>query len=623
MRPRIFALLTSLALALGVLTAGPAGATDESFTLSVSLRTGGGTPVAHSTVVVFGDAGAVGYDKTDDDGVVTFDLPPGEYTVHRGWEAVDPTGVSTPVTLDGTMTLDLVVGRLVAVSGRFIDKVTGKPYPDVVARARSATAPTVTLFGDDQGRFRAYGAPAAYNLWLDHGYEEQNGRLVLEAGTDRTDVTLSVYGPAGVAGKVTAGGSGRRTWIRLDGELWTMSRDDGRLREVLRPGTYTSLAAEGDDQSSRWFTTYHGNTVREPDARPFVVSSGRTTTIDIPLIRSATVTGKVVGRDGRPVRYTGVHLQNLDRAGSADTVTDSYGRFTAHGLASGKAALWVVDDEDSVPAMATRTLTVSQGATTTLSTITLADDAIVYGRVLTTGSSTMDQDVTLTRADGEPIGTFRPDYDGYVGWAALPAGTYYVHVDGANIRRKVVVSAHKVASFGTLRRGPLTQVSGYVTTSSGAPAANAKVVAWDRYSTSYKVTRTNSRGYFSLTAVRSGSYTLVATPAGGTDAATRVTISVTSGKKLSRNLRLPKGATVTGLVVNSAGKPAIGVWATTVDGRKVATDKTGRYTLTGLRPGATRVYISDDTYVGGYRDTSVAVTAKSGAKVTAPKATVR
>ena len=51
---------------------------------------------------------------------------------------------------------------------------------------------------------------------------------------------------------------------------------------------------------------------------------------------------------------------------------------------------------------------------------------------------------------GVLVATVRPEADGFVGIGGLAAGTYDVHVDGANLRRKVVVKAHQTVSWGTL-----------------------------------------------------------------------------------------------------------------------------------------------------------------------------
>lgn len=96
-----------------------------------------------------------------------------------------------------------------------------------------------------------------------------------------------------------------------------------------------------------------------------------------------------------------------------------------------------------------------------------------------------------------------------------------------------------------------------------------------------------------------------------------------AGKDSVRDVRLGKGATVTGVVVNAKGKPAIGVTVWSPEGRKAVTGKDGRYTLTGVKAGKLTLKITDPDYVGGYRDATTRVTAKAGAKATAARATVR
>lgn len=83
------------------------------------------------------------------------------------------------------------------------------------------------------------------------------------------------------------------------------------------------------------FTTYGGNTSREPDAKKYAVAAGSTTTIDVEMVASATVEGKVVDEDGKPVAGASVSAWHLTRDGGERSETDAQGRYVIHGLGSG------------------------------------------------------------------------------------------------------------------------------------------------------------------------------------------------------------------------------------------------------------------------------------------------
>ncbi|MCR6649847.1 MAG: carboxypeptidase regulatory-like domain-containing protein [Cellulomonas sp.] len=633
MRTRIAASIGALVLSLGVLLAPAASAADETYTVTATVTTRGGTPIPYAAIEIRPagapeDADPIARQETASDGsAILKGVAVGDYVVtYTEWRQSIP--VAATVTVDGHETVSFVDEKLVALSARLVDDETGKAVDDgwVKGRPRVGGYSFLNLIGDADGRGTTFALAGTYDLWTVAGGGSHNymptrvGTVTLRVGQDVTGRVYRLVRQPQIKGRVTAGGKGKSVWIHGSPNFSTTSGPNGRFSSYEAPGSYV-LHVPGD---VGYFTTYSGSTVRRPDAEKIVVRPGRDSVADIALVQRATVTGRVVGRDGRPAKGIAVYAANVDRTGRVNATTDRDGRYTLRGLATGQVSIVAQGGTSSLPAEGKATVWARQGETVAAKQITLMDDAIIYGQVKTTGSSPTKQDVSLSTSSGEFLGTFRPDADGWVGFAALPAGTYYVHVDGANLRRQVVVRAHKTATFGTLTRGELRTVSGKVTDWAGKPVAGASVHVYDQYGTAYATVRTGSTGRYTIRSVVSGSYQVKVTPKASSPLAWgQVALSVRAGKDSVRDVRLGKGATVTGLVVNTKGKPAIGVTVWSQEGHKATTDATGRYTLTGVKPGRQTLKITDPDYVGGYRDATTTVTAKGGATVTAARATVR
>jgi len=529
------------------------------------------------------------------------------------------------VTIAGApVSISVVDQHVATVSGAVRDAVTGKgvPWAEVSGYSTTANA-SFDVRADAKGAFTAQVRTGSYSVQAtadNYRTDAPRQTLAVHDGVDLLAADVRIYATSWVGGRVTLGGKGLDSFVWF-GDVASHSSSAGVFHEQVEPGTSVSPWV---DSGSSNFRTYYGNTVRKPDAKKVTVSIGRSVTnADIALVASATVTGTVVNRSGKPAKHVSVEAQSVGRAGSAKATTDSKGRYTLRGLPSGKVTISVWAGTSNVPAHGVKTVTASQGHKVTASRLTLSEDAIAYGRIKTSGSRVSKQDVSLLASNGQWLGTFRPDSDGWVGFAGLRSGTYWVHVDGSNIRKKITVRAHTQVSFGTITRGKQVTVKGVVRTAAGKPAKSALVTVADRYGMVYAEVRTNSRGAYSVKAAVAGAYTITAKPKSGSDGWTRVGVTVKKGKSLARNLRFAKGAAITGTVLNARGKPAVGVRVETLDGRSAKTNSSGVYTITGARAGRTDLRVSDPTYVGGYRNAYVAATAKAGKTVRAKTVSVR
>nr|WP_225225048.1 carboxypeptidase regulatory-like domain-containing protein [Cellulomonas sp. JH27-2] len=522
----------------------------------------------------------------------------------------------------GPAAVSFVDQHVVTLSGTVRDAVTGKgvPYASLVGYQPGGSG-YLYLNTDADGTYRTLTRTGTYTVDATaYGYRADNksATLTVPEGADRSGGDVRIYAESWIGGQITSGGKGVDSFVHV-GSVASHSSPSGVWHEQVTPGRSVTPYVAGGAST---FTTYYGNTVRKPDAKKVTASLGRSVDhVDIAMVRSATISGTVVDRKGKPVRNKTVQAVNLGRAGTAKTKTDSKGRYTLGRLATGKVVVYVSGGSKSLPAYGQRTVTATQGRKVSGVKVTLSSDAVVYGRITTTGSKVTRQDVSLKDSHGEYYGTLRPDSQGWVGFAALPAGTYYVHVDGSNVRKKVTVKAHRQVSFGTITRGRQVTVKGVVRTAAGKPATSALVSVADSHGMVYATVRTNSHGSYSAKVV-SGKYTVTAIASSGTDAPARVSLTVKKGKSAKKNLRLAHGATITGKVLNSHGRPAIGVRVETLDGRHATTSTAGTYTITGARAGRTTLIVWDPSYVGGYRSTTTTATAKAGKTVTARTASV-
>ena len=416
-----------------------------------------------------------------------------------------------------------------------------------------------------------------------------------------------------VSGTVTvAGAPAPDAYVQLHSPgKWASARTaaDGTYSTAAEPGTYEVVVL--GPSGSTYLTTYLGGKVRPDDSTPLEVVSGASVTADVKLVRGAGVTGRVVDAAGHPVGGATVWLAHVDRFGSTSATTDAHGEYTTYQLATGEVALFAFVDQQR---SATRAVAAKRGALTRAPTLTVRKPtgATITGHVRAHAAG--DQPVQLLDAKKAGVGWERPDANGDVSFVGLEAGTYTVVLSGTNISRRVTVGATTKASFGTLRRGTPTAVSGRVVSPTGKPAIEAEVRLLDSFGTIAGTAETNAKGYYRIVGAIAGSYTVTAEPDTTTYARGSLHLSVTRGKaKVAPVLRLPSGGRLYGTVKNTKGKPVAGITVYTSN-RTAVTDRNGRWLLTGVTPG-TRNLTVGDPYVGGYHTEHVSAVARNGKTV--------
>ena len=203
---------------------------------------------------------------------------------------------------------------------------------------------------------------------------------------------------------------------------------------------------------------------------------------------------------------------------------------------------------------------------------------------------------------------------------------------------KVTVSPNKTGIDVKLPAG--FTISGTVTTTAGAPLANAQVGA---VGPSYDSVSTSSTGKFTLRGLRAGSYKLTVSGPGGTNylrgwystansnhfvVASASSTSFTLGpNKSGLTIKVPTGYSISGKITNTTGTalPYVGVSASSSTySNGTSTDGFGNYTIKGLASGSYKLNISpqsDTNYKYGYY-TSANTAHFTGAAASATSITV-
>ncbi|RZJ10673.1 MAG: hypothetical protein EOP39_08205 [Rubrivivax sp.] len=210
-------------------------------------------------------------------------------------------------------------------------------------------------------------------------------------------------------------------------------------------------------------------------------------------------------------------------------------------------------------------------------------------------ASLFDAEGTWTRAGCLPIKGGKT-----ITFEQLPAGTYTVALQGANSAKKVTVKKNKTTKL-SMTRAAGTTLSGKITDSKGKAVKDAWVGVRDANDT-WLNAYTNSKGVYKVTGVTTGTYRVESDGVyESTDALTAKSVKLT-GKKATVNIKLTKGSTLTGKVVNSKGKAVAGVQVSVYSGNTWATTTTnakGVYKLQGLLAGKYKLS-TYDPYDGGY-----------------------
>jgi len=314
-----------------------------------------------------------------------------------------------------------------------------------------------------------------------------------------------------------------------------------------------------------------------------------------------SIAGNVTDAAGIPIPNVSLYLSGYE---TARYRTDDSVHYVIPRLQAGTYTV-NVDASETIFTDASATVTVVLGQTTTLDfTLPVFAGGQIAGRVTDeNGNGVFNAYVSVS---GPSWSSDYTDAAGYYFIPRLPAGHYTVTVSppyGANLvpsstTAEVIQGEITTVDF-VLQTGG--RISGRVTDGNGEGISWAYIYA---DGPSYRSTYTDEEGYYSISKLLSGNYTVEAYPPYGVNLVPSSTMAeVIQGETTIVDFVLETGGTISGHVYRSDGTtPIEGAWvyANLVDGgygREATTAPDGSYTITSLVTGQYRVQAYAEGYI--------------------------
>jgi hypothetical protein len=479
-------------------------------------------------------------------------------------------------------------------------------------------------------------APGTYTLTaqIEKPASTKTTTMTVKANVDG-ELTVAMPGVQYITGTVKAFGEAV-SYARVnatDGKAsYGVNTSAGKYRLLVKQGPAYRVVVRPIYSNMAWLATYAGNTVRKPDAKIITPSKLSAAKVNIAAYdKTGQISGRVLTPSGKLAKNARVTACPNDRWGCVVTSSNSAGEFVARGIPASSDVRLTASTSTAFGEV--RGLTVQVGKTTKKS-VTIRKDPprpTYTGKILLTlnvSSAVVKAYAACAALSSIEVGDYSSDClnpgERKMVFSELPAGRYRIFLPGTSVSASVTVKDDAVTRI-TLTRPTGTTITGKVTTPGGAPVKDASVFVRDANGNSLRGTSTNGQGAYRVPFADSGTYTVSAYPASDSYVPTTKRASV-SATNPTINITLTRSITLTGKVVDSAGRPVAGVDVTANSDLGYASARTnskGVYTLRGLAPGTHRV-TTLDWYPGGYLDaTSRAVTVSAGKTATIPTVTLR
>lgn len=513
---------------------------------------------------------------------------------------------------------------------------------------------------DAEGRFEMPGPPPGQKMKVlakAQGFLEGTSDAFAAKPGDRVE---------GVVAKLRQGGTieGRVTDERgapIEGALvkWLAKPEqDWGLQWQLRNARPTVTDADGRYRAAHVETgkvvVQFTHTRYLADTRTDVVlEEGRPVTLDAKLAAGKTLTGRVVGPDGKPVAGARVTAQmgavpgqeQLDRYvdTTPDTTTDAQGAFTFEGLyptsygvraeSKGYAPSELVETTAGAesltlrlqPALRVAGFVKCQGApvaNANVQVMRVGPVSGVTGRVVSSGGGEARSEVGEARTDAQ--GAFVVE--------DIPGGTYEIDVASrwgsprANILPRTVKEVVAGTENLVIEVEPGLSIAGTVLLESGDPAAQGWVNVWS-VSTDGKPVENPSNGWgpveagsFEIVGLRPGTYEVNVNVEGQAQRRVRAEAGTADLR-----IQLGAGGKITGRVLLPDGTAAAGCWVNAQSpegGSGDQTDDQGAYEIKGLAP-ATYSVSAWAPQEGGMQGSAEGIDVRADQTTQVPDLTVR
>lgn len=483
---------------------------------------------------------------------------------------------------------------------------------------------------DSAGSFRTENLdPGSYNVeatvWTGGGHFTAKKTVTITANRDSAE-TLVVNGIQVLSGKVTKSGKalakGSATVASSSGDRYYVEIKNGSYRALVAPGKTYTVEVYPEYPSRTYLGTYSGSTVRQVDATKINVTASAPATANIAVYaKLGKITGIVKDAKGKPVAGADVWVSATNRTGYGSATSAANGRYTIEGLPAGRYEVSASKgSSSSYNAAKGKSYTVKPGATTSTTVSIKAPAKGAITLKVKASSSVWKRSAGVCATAMTPKGVWvnsacADKKSKKLTIKGLAAGTYKVALNGTNQTYKIVVKKNRTTTR-SVTRPTGTSVSGTVRSSSNKVLANAQVIISDANGTALGMATTSSKGRYTVPGAVKGTYVVDVAPAkasSGAYAGRKFTVK--KGKKATANVRLVKGATISGKITTTSGKGIAGmsVYVVGANGYGYATTNAkGQYKVSGLLKGTYQVS-STDPYLGGYYNTkSTKVTVAAG-----------
>ncbi|MHC1578017.1 MAG: carboxypeptidase regulatory-like domain-containing protein, partial [Candidatus Methanospirareceae archaeon] len=512
-----------------------------------------------------------------------------------------PNSTTVTVTQGQTTFANFTLREGGAIKGKVTDE-NGTGIPDVEVEAwgpgydwtfTNATG-DYSITGLEEGTYTVVAYPP-YGSDL-----VSNSTTATVTAGETTVVNLILHHPATVTGQITdeKGIGISDAWVELRGpweEFWGPTWEDTYTNAS---GYYTITGLE-EGFYRIYASPPSGANLIENSTDAFV-KAGQTTTVNLILEEGGILTGQVTDANG-----TAIYDARVTASGPSWEYnnTNASGYYEIVGLRTGTYRVETHGQTGTNLVNLTCTK-VTQKETTTLN-ITLHEAGMVKGRV-TDEYGVVVSDASV-QAEGPISASADTDSAGRYTIEGLVNGIYIVSAEGdwgsdlvSNPTGAEVKEGETSEINFTLRAGGI--IAGRVTDESGLPVADVDVEAFStpgKGTYSYEWTYTDYDGYYTMTGLQSGEYTVTAYGSWYGLADNTTTATVQLGETTTVNFVLHEGGTLTGEVTyeNGTAAPFVEVLASasgeSYEGGYAETDLSGHYTMTGLRDGEYKIIASE------------------------------
>ncbi|MBS3940765.1 MAG: carboxypeptidase regulatory-like domain-containing protein [Actinobacteria bacterium] len=530
---------------------------------------------------------------------LTLTLPDGSIDARRNyWGPDGPTGVrlgtGDPATAAFAFSpwLSAPGGGEVFTSGVVSGRVTtaaGIGVAGVTVSVSGAGTPSATT--DGSGNYSLSRAPGTYTATVTVPIGSisagPTSRTVIVASGGSATADFMVVNTGTISGVVrNAIGvpvNGVTVALRVAGSTvdTALTGTDGQYSFTRDPGVFTVAA-----------TVPSGFAAGGPMERTINLVVGSSATADFVLAAAASISGRVVDTGGAP--RAGVTVA-LSGAATGSSITDADGRYQfLNRTQFGVYTVAVTPPSGFVAGgPSSRSVNLVSGSSA-VADFTLARDASIAGRVLdSTGAGVAGVTIAIGHTSGTPAVVTRTT-DAQGRYALEGVGTFGAYAvtmtvpsgfsAGGPVSRAVNLASGSsaTADFALVESASIT---GQVVDGVGAPLSGVTVTLAGAGSGS---TQTDTSGrYRFANRTTFGAHTVTVTLPSGFVAGGAPTRSVNlaAGSSASADFRLLQQGTITGQVLDTTGAPVSGV-EVNVGGISRTTDVQGRYSRTGVDPGA-------------------------------------